>query len=147
MGVLFFVLNAVFALVLLVMVLWASISAIVSKNPDIRYQTMRDDRGSFIKSHSNNNLHDELDALGVAARGDGKHSQMSMARGGEGKLHKPRMPLDDESGESGRTLLDDGHGHMQGGVAPMRSHDALMAGRTESPAQHAEGPWKRGVGY
>lgn len=135
MGVLFFILNAVFALVLLIMVLWASISAILSKNPDTRYQPMRDDRGSFIKSNSNNNLNDELDALGAAARGDGAHSQMRMmSGGGEGKLHKPRIPLDDESGGSGRTLLDDSHGHEQGGV------------RTGSPA-HNEGPWKRGVGY
>lgn len=121
---------------------------------------MRDDRGSFIKSKSNNNLNDELDALGAAARGDGAHSQMRMTRGGEGKLHKPRIPLDDESGGSGRTLLDDAHGHKQGGVAPMRSHDSLMGAgsplgatknesplRTGSPAQHNEGPWKRGVGY
>ena len=60
--------NAVFALVLLLMVLISSIYAIVSKNPDTRYQPMRDDRGSFIKSQSN--LNTELDALGVTARGE-----------------------------------------------------------------------------
>ncbi|KAE9976963.1 hypothetical protein BLS_001738 [Venturia inaequalis] len=153
MGVLFFILNTVFALVLLIMVLWASISAILSKNPDTRYQTMRDDRGSFIKSTSKHNLHDELDALGAAARGDGQQSQMSLARGGEGKLHKPMTQLDDESGGSGRPLLDNELGHIQGGFPPMRSHDSLMPRRNESPlrtgspAQRGEGPWKRGVGY
>ena len=70
MGVIFFVYNAVFALVLLIMVLVASVYAVVSKNPDTRYQPMQDDRGSFIKSNSQ--LTTELDALGVAARGDGK---------------------------------------------------------------------------
>lgn len=50
------------------MVLISSVYAIVSKNPDTRYQPMRDDRGSFIKSQSN--LNDELDALAVTARGD-----------------------------------------------------------------------------
>ena len=60
--------NAIFALVLLIMVLISSIYAIVSKNPDTRYQPMRDDRGSFIKSQSN--LNTELDALGVTARGE-----------------------------------------------------------------------------
>lgn len=70
MGVIFFVYNAVFALVLLILVLIASVYAIVSKNPDTRYQPMRDDRGSFIKSQSQ--LTTELDALGATARGDMK---------------------------------------------------------------------------
>lgn len=70
MGVIFFVYNAFFALILLIMVLVSSILAIVSKNPDTRYQPMRDDRGSFIKSQSQ--LNTELDALGVTARGDMK---------------------------------------------------------------------------
>ncbi|OJJ49253.1 hypothetical protein ASPZODRAFT_13978 [Penicilliopsis zonata CBS 506.65] len=82
MGVVFFVYNAVFALVLLVLVLIASIYAITSKNPDTRYQPMRDDRGSFIKSHGG--LTTELDALGATARG--------------GDL-KPN-PFDDEDGAS-----------------------------------------------
>lgn len=42
----------------------------VSKNPDTRYQPMRDDRGSFIKSQTQLNI--ELDALGATARGDMK---------------------------------------------------------------------------
>ncbi|KAJ5706918.1 hypothetical protein N7488_006719 [Penicillium malachiteum] len=70
MGVVFFVYNAAFSLVLLVLVLIASVYAICSKNPDIRYQPMRDDRGSFIKSQTQ--LNTELDALGATARGDMK---------------------------------------------------------------------------
>ena len=68
MGVIFFVYNAAFALVLLILVLVATAYAIFSKNPDTRYQPMRDDRGSFIKSQTQ--LNTELDALGVTARGD-----------------------------------------------------------------------------
>ncbi|PGH28781.1 hypothetical protein GX50_08481 [[Emmonsia] crescens] len=70
MGVIFFVVNAVFALVLLILVLISSVYAIVSKNPDTRYQPMRDDRGSFIKSQTQ--LTTELDALGATARGESK---------------------------------------------------------------------------
>jgi uncharacterized membrane protein len=70
MGVIFFIYNAVFALVLLILVLIASVYAIASKNPETRYQPMRDDRGSFIKSNSQ--LTTELDALGATARGDVK---------------------------------------------------------------------------
>lgn len=72
MGVVFFGLNALFALLLLLMLLFASIYAIVAKNPDNRYQPMRDDRGSFIKSQTQ--LNTELDALGVTARGNMKTS-------------------------------------------------------------------------
>ncbi len=70
MGVLFFIINAAFALILLLLVLASTVVALVSKNPDTRYQPMRDDRGSFIKSQTNVNT--ELDALGATARGDMK---------------------------------------------------------------------------
>lgn len=70
MGVIFALYNIVFIAVLLIMVLISSIYAIASKNPETRYQPMRDDRGSFIKSQSA--LTTELDALGATARGDGK---------------------------------------------------------------------------
>lgn len=79
MGVLFFLLNVVFALVIILMVLWTSVSAVISKNPETRYQPMRDDRGSFVKSQ--NDFNTELDALGATARGD---------------TGLRRMPLDDE---------------------------------------------------
>jgi hypothetical protein len=70
MGVVFFIYNAAFALILLLMVLVSSVMALISKNPDTRYQPMRDDRGSFIKSQTQ--LNTELDALGATARGEGK---------------------------------------------------------------------------
>lgn len=89
MGVLYFVINCVFAIVILLMVIWASVWALVSKNPDTRYQPMRDDRGSFIKSQTNLGT-TELDALGATARGDSKH--------GFGPAHteRKRMDLDDD---------------------------------------------------
>ncbi|QIX00199.1 hypothetical protein AMS68_005716 [Peltaster fructicola] len=71
MGVVFFVYNAAFSTILLIIVLVASIIAIVAKNPDTRYQPMRDDRSSFIKSQTQ--LTTELDALGATARGEGNH--------------------------------------------------------------------------
>ena len=83
MGVIFFVYNAVFALVLVIMVLASSYFALSSKNPDSRYQPMRDDRGSFIKS--NPQLTTELDALGATARGDGKPAPVWRANGDRGR--------------------------------------------------------------
>ncbi|KAK5957583.1 putative flavin carrier protein 3 [Knufia fluminis] len=78
MGVIFAVYNIIFIFVLLIMVLVSSIYAIASKNPETRYQPMRDDRGSFIKSQSA--LTTELDALGATARGDDKSSYPQQAK-------------------------------------------------------------------
>ncbi|KAF3932201.1 hypothetical protein ABW20_dc0109582 [Dactylellina cionopaga] len=72
LGVVFFVMNAIFALVLLILVLVATVYALVSKNPDTRYQPMRDDRASFIKSNPEMVGSTELDALGATARGEHK---------------------------------------------------------------------------
>lgn len=83
MGVVFFILNAAFSLVLLIMVLVATTYAFIRKNPDTRYQPMQDDRASFIKSQTA--LNTELDALGATARGDHK--------GG----YKHNMDLDDDN--------------------------------------------------
>ena len=89
MGVIYFVINAAYALVLLLLVFVASCIAIFSKNPDTRYQPMRDDRASFIKSQTT--LNNELDALGATARGDIKTSYKSRDLDGD----------DDESFTSG----------------------------------------------
>ncbi|OBT66949.1 hypothetical protein VE03_04131 [Pseudogymnoascus sp. 23342-1-I1] len=85
-GVVFFVVNAAFAFVLLVLVIVSTILAASRKNPDTRYQTMSDDRASFIKSQTA--LSTELDALGATARGEMK--------GG----FKPGLDLDDDDWDS-----------------------------------------------
>jgi len=71
-SVLFFILNAVFALVLLIIILVASTLAFFRKNPDTRYVAMADNRSSFIKSQTALAPSTELDALGYTARGEGK---------------------------------------------------------------------------
>ncbi|KAH0531706.1 hypothetical protein TsFJ059_000502 [Trichoderma semiorbis] len=71
-GVILFVLNAIFSLVLLLMVIASTVYSIIRKNPDARYQFMADDRASFMKSQTqlNSGAATELDALAVTARGD-----------------------------------------------------------------------------
>ncbi|KAE8145271.1 hypothetical protein BDV25DRAFT_165035 [Aspergillus avenaceus] len=65
LGVVLFVYNAILTLILVLVVLIAAITALVSKNPDNKYQPMKDD-GSSIMSRSHMT---ELDALGATARG------------------------------------------------------------------------------
>lgn len=82
MGVVFFVLNAVFSLVLLIMIIVSCVWAVFSKNPETRYQPMRDDRESFIPNNGGEkSAVTELDALGASAR-DG-HESYAVSRDDE----------------------------------------------------------------
>lgn len=158
MGVVFFVYNAVFSTVLLLIVLITSIIAIVSKNPDTRYQPMRDDRGSFIKSQTQ--LTTELDALGATARGESKH--------GFGQP-KARIEDDDDSWSGGSSnqmrqqqTAYQGYSDTQPPRSPGFPSDA-SSGRHMPPSYQsrtgsmtngsfrAQGaspsPWQRGAGY
>lgn len=69
-GLILFFLNAIFATVLLIMVIISTTLVFYRKNPDGRYQFMADDRASFMKSQSQLTGTTELDALGATARGD-----------------------------------------------------------------------------
>lgn len=120
MGVIFFGVNAAFAIILILMVLFATCWAIFSKNPDTRYQPMRDDRGSFIKSQTQ--LNTELDALGVTARGD-------MTQTG----YKGRISDDEDSYSSGSGK----RGHTDPAAISLPSS---TANSHRSPSRHREPP-------
>jgi len=168
MGILFFIVNVVFATIILLMVIWASIWALVSKNPDTRYQPMRDDRGSFIKSQTNLGT-TELDALGATARGDKSNSY------GGGSQRKA-IDDDDDDGSwiSAHRSSAMGNGQHTSYYAPPSNagqpmlsapHGGPPSYRSNSPASGYGGspyqpnspqqfreknnasPWQRGVGY
>ncbi|KAA8564830.1 hypothetical protein MFRU_008g03300 [Monilinia fructicola] len=107
MGVVFFIMNAVFSLVLLILVLLATVYAFVRKNPDSRYLPMTDDRASFIKSNSG--LTTELDALGATARGDKagyKHNldldEDNDSWSSDSMRHPANMPLPPSTASTGQ---------------------------------------------
>ena len=124
MGVLFALFNVIFAAVLLVLVLIASIYAITLKNPDTRYQPMRDDRGSFIRSQSA--LMTELDALGATARGDTKEI-----------YGKERAFGDDDAPDS--DSLNRQPTPASAGDEPLRptTHDRMAENLPMYPSEHA----------
>jgi len=83
LGVVWFVANAVFALVLLILVIVSCVYALFSKDPEARYQPMRDDRSSFIRQAKESST--ELDALAANVKGDSKEKDWSSdVRGREG---------------------------------------------------------------
>lgn len=69
-GVVFFIMNVVFAFVLLLVVLFAVALSFIRKDPETHYQPVADNRASFIKSQTA--LSTELASLGVTARGENK---------------------------------------------------------------------------
>jgi hypothetical protein len=71
-GVVLWIANAAFALILLLMLIITTGIVLFHNNPDTRYQFMNDDRTSFMKSQTHIGTTSELDALGATARGDGK---------------------------------------------------------------------------
>ncbi|KAF2767910.1 TRP-domain-containing protein [Teratosphaeria nubilosa] len=163
MGVIFFVYNAAFSLILIIIVLVASIIAVTAKNPDTRYQPMRDDRGSFIKSQSQ--LTTELDALGATARGETKQGWNKSG---------PRIEDEDDGWSSGSTpqhqpaktgyvdtqsysMTDTSSGrHMppsyssrQDMQSPYESQTGSLTGSQQHLRQQnaSPSPWQRGAGY
>ncbi|CAK4033298.1 Flavin carrier 2 [Lecanosticta acicola] len=152
MGVIFFIYNAAFSTILIVIVLVASCIAVFSKNPESRYQPMRDDRGSFIKSQSQ--LTTELDALGATARGEPKH--------GYSDKSGTRIEDDDDSwsgNSSDRTTQVQqagGYGHppnypSDNGSArhlpPYERTGSMTSSQHRFRQQQNASPWQRGAGY
>src|SRR5215469_5159110 len=154
MGILFFIVNVVFATVILLMVIWASVWALVSKNPDTRYQPMRDDRGSFIKSQTNL-TNTELDALGATARGDKANSH-------GGSQRKAIDDDDDDDNDNSWNAVQrgstNGNGQQTSYYGPpsygSNSPGAGYGGAPYAPSSVQQfreknngSPWQRGVGY
>jgi Transient receptor potential (TRP) ion channel len=144
MGVIFAMYNMIFAFVLLIMVLVSSAYAITSKNPETRYQPIRDDRGSFIKSQQQ--LTTELDALGATARGDGKepHGQAKNIDDSEfmstGSLQKPPHELNEKN------AYDFAHEqHMYPAVIGHRIPDACAQRQTHNQSNNDSGDFGYGA--
>jgi hypothetical protein len=78
-GVVLWIANAAFSLVLLLMLIVTTGLVLFRNNPDTRYQYMNDDRTSFMKSQTHiGSTTGELDALAATARGDGKPFKRSV---------------------------------------------------------------------
>lgn len=82
MAVVYFVLNAAFALFLLIFTIVTCVLALIYKNPDARYQPMKDDRVSFLPRMGYKNQKEspsdgeiELMALGASAMKGHEHAK------------------------------------------------------------------------
>jgi len=82
-GVVLWIANAAFSLILLLMLIITTGIVLFHNNPDTRYQFMNDDRASFMKSQNNLHTSNQLEALAATARNSGRG-------------FKPALDLDDD---------------------------------------------------
>ncbi|KAL6866165.1 putative flavin carrier protein 3 [Amphichorda felina] len=138
-GVVLFLLNAVFSLILLLMVIISTTVIFFRKNPDARYHVMADDRASFMRSQTQLNATTELDALAATARGD---------KAG----YKSHLDLDDDneslSSNDLRRRTDPSHMDNMPATVPRSPINPSMplfpANRPESPFRSASpSPYNR----
>ena len=144
MGVVFFVVNAVFILILLIAILVSSAFAIFTKNPDTRYQPMADNRDSFIKSSHNLPMSTELDALGATARGDHKDPMYGDAFS-PGNGLGGRHSLDQPSPHTPVSQVDLSVPLIPSNGQPMGS--PMLSAQTMQRGQNNASPWHKGAGF
>ena len=117
MGVVYFVVNAAFALFLLIFTIVTCVLALVYKNPDARYQPMKDDRVSFLprlgyqqKDPSDGEI--ELMALGASAmKGHEKVKDGfvdSDSFGSDTRMRMGYRPVYGDSSTFSKTSLEEG---------------------------------------
>ncbi|KAI8959248.1 TRP-domain-containing protein [Daldinia sp. FL1419] len=164
-GVIFWILNAVCTLVLLLMLIITTGIVIFQSNPDGRYKFMSDDRTSFMKSQSQIATSTELDALAVTARGEkpGYSSALDLDDDGDSN---PRDSMFRGQSSIANSTANNSHHAPSHFAAPHSPIDPIN--RTASPyngsvssvsrSQNSSSPagfkppaspspWQRGAGY
>jgi hypothetical protein len=103
-GLVLFVANAAFSLILLLMIIVSSVLVFWRKNPDARYKFMADDRASLMKSRSSTQLDTmtQLDALAAAARGDPRGHSRSVSS--SSNLAAPAFPNHGQKNSSASSI-------------------------------------------
>ncbi|KAK7954454.1 hypothetical protein PG988_015148 [Apiospora saccharicola] len=150
-GIIFWIFNAAFTLILLLMIIITTGILLFKNNPDARYQFMADDRTSFMKSGTNLHTYNELDALAATARGGEKPKAGSgldldddsyEPTQSDGLRHSANSPS-----EGGRPSMD-ARAHQQHGLL---QHEEDRSAHNASPAgpgvAKTSSPWQRGAGY
>jgi uncharacterized membrane protein len=163
LGVIWFIVNAVFALVLLILITVSCVYALFSKDPETRYQPMRDDRSSFIRHAKEPST--ELDALAANVKGDGRESRdWGLDGSGREGAQSPEeqygrfRPMSQSSLRPFMQQPNPSSASMPHSVssdAPFARPQGYSSGGVRGPAPRVPGSsgtgasdmWKRGVGF
>ncbi|KAK2597454.1 putative flavin carrier protein 3 [Conoideocrella luteorostrata] len=172
-GVVLFVLNAAFSLILLLMVIISTTVTFFRKNPDARYQYMADDRASFMKSQTGLNTTTELDALAATARGEktgykshldldddnesltsedlrrraaGQNASAAASQHSFQGQHGPRSPVNPSMPLFPASQRPESPYNRTGSAMGQRSVNNASPASGHRPQNNAS-PWQRGAGY
>lgn len=142
MGVIFFVLNAAFSLILLIYTLVTCTMVLLAKNPDARYKPAKDDRASFMQTHAvddgDREFNNEFKALGDAARAGHE----------EGGVFTPKMNNDDFDPPSTIGTARDSYVSMDQPQNPFNEKRLSELGSVSgSTMEELTGPMRSGVGH
>lgn len=107
MAVVYFILNAVFALFLLLFTIITCVLALIYTNPDTRYQPMKDDRVSFLPRLNNSKA--EVSKGGV--NGSGEDMELMALGATAMKGHEHSKPAENQQGS---TLFEDDDSYDEG---------------------------------
>ncbi|KAK0733030.1 hypothetical protein B0T26DRAFT_631347 [Lasiosphaeria miniovina] len=130
-GVVLWIANAAFSLILLLMLIVTTTLVLFHNNPDTRYQFMNDDRTSFMKSQTHFHTNPELDALGATARASGKWQKPALDLDDDGSsMSGPaNMPLPASGSNSARNSL---YSNSDAHAIRPQSHGAAVRPRPSS---------------
>ncbi|KAH8682202.1 calcium spray protein [Xylariales sp. PMI_506] len=154
-GVVFWLLNAITTLILLIFLIVTTLFVFFRENPDGRYRFMSDERASFMKSSQSLSAANQLDALASTARGEKVHGLDLDDDGNEsGSVHSfPRHSLRPSTANSGsRSSYRESRTHAGPSVpfAPSSHLNPSVNGSVPpSPVRSKQNasPWQRGAGY
>jgi Transient receptor potential (TRP) ion channel len=143
LGVVWFLVNALFALVLLILVIISCAYALFSKDPETRYQPMRDDRSSFIRNAKESST--ELDALAASVRGDGTEAKEleinDRSREGAQSPEEQYGRFRPMSQHSMRPFTADSNATFNS-APPSTSHDAAFSPPYGRPREQSQGGFR-----
>lgn len=137
MAVIYFVLNAIFALFLLIFTIVTCTLVLIRKNPDARYQQMKDDRVSFIPKIQSKSDSGELFDLGQTVMRTNEISDQKMQpnefemKNGNGSS---RLLFEDELDESTSTYESSSHLKKQdiSTTEPLKMGSAVLGDGSQS---------------
>jgi hypothetical protein len=174
-GIILWILNNIFTLVLLLMLIITTTIIFFQKNPDNRYQYMLDDRTSFIKSQTQLGTSAELDALAATARGGGgvdllegddidalyargkpgfyEKASTSSAAGSHSSYNEYYHSDPSDGGRPPEHMMHERVYSPQAQITPFRgssspnSRPGSAVGRGEEQVEPSANAWQRGAGY
>lgn len=145
MAIVLFVMNAVFALYLLIFIFVTCFLAITRKNPDLRYKPLKDDRNAFFHLHNNKfdgvqekNAQDYMELSDL-----GKQAMMTNETDNERMLRHASMFNDNDDYNNSISNVEEEETQLHNGIKPSSNqfHSGNDFGQYNSSEMQLDNPF------